>query len=59
MLAFWRQLAERTLSSSSSTLRKRFSLSLASSFGASRGAGSSVSSKLMKTVSCSLKIFAA
>ena len=59
MLAFCRQLAERTESSSSSTERKRFSLSLASSFGASATTGSSVSSKLTKTVSCSLMIFAA
>src|SRR5215813_4417117 len=59
MFACCRQLALRTLSSSSSTLRKRFSLSFASSFGASAMTGSSVSSKLMKTVSCSLMIFAA
>ena len=59
MLAFCRQLAERTDSSSSSTDRKRFSFSFSSFLGSSIGAGSSVSSKLMKMESCSLTIFAA
>jgi len=59
MLAFCRQLAERTDSSSSSTERKRFSFSFSSAFIGSIGAGSSVSSKLMKMESCSLTILAA
>ena len=58
MFAFWRQFAERTESSSSSTERNRFSFSGSSSFESVELASSS-SSKLMKMESWSLRIFAA
>src|SRR6185312_570659 len=59
MLAFCRQLAERTDSSSSSTDLSRFSFILAASSETASSTGSSVSSKLMKIESWSSRIFAA
>ncbi len=59
MFAFWRQFAERTESSSSSTERKRFSLSGSSSPVATMTAVSSTSSKFTQIASCSRMIFAA
>jgi hypothetical protein len=58
MFAFCRQFAERTLSSSSSTERHRYSLSLSVSLCCGMAA-SSISSRLMKIDSCSLRILAA
>eukprot|EP01022_Parablepharisma_sp_SALTPOND_P013736 TRINITY_DN18452_c0_g1_i1.p1 TRINITY_DN18452_c0_g1~~TRINITY_DN18452_c0_g1_i1.p1 ORF type:complete len:655 (-),score=144.50 TRINITY_DN18452_c0_g1_i1:937-2901(-) len=58
MSAFFRQLALRTLSSSSSTVRKRFSLRVGSS-SVSSWSGSGSSWKLMNMDSCSLRILAA
>ena len=59
MLAFWRQFAERTESSSSSTVRRRFSLNSSSTCSTACGSGSADSLKLMKTESWSFTIFAA
>src|SRR6478736_5314499 len=59
MLAFCRQFAERTDSSSSSTERNRFSFSGSSSLPVGMYEVSSDSSKLIQIESCSLRILAA
>jgi len=59
MPAFLRQLADRTESSSSSTLLRRFSLSFSLWPASSCTFSSSVSSKLMKMSSWSFRILAA
>ncbi len=58
MLSFLRQLAERTESSSSSTLRSRFLLN-GNSLGASASTAARGSSKLMKSCSWSCRMRAA
>ena len=59
MFAFWRQFAERTDSSSSSTDWKRFGLSGVGLVDAAASATPTGSSKLMKIVSWSFRILAA
>src|ERR1043165_8928290 len=59
MLAFCRQFAERTLSSSSSTVRHRFSLSFSAASSRGASTGSAISPTLLNRVSCSLRILAA